>query len=157
MQRKFIIDGDKDRTSPAPDLNPSQPSSYADTMMSLLTRPDSNPKSAFGIKKPSLHLVPGTALMYLAKVMALGAAKYGAHNWRDQPVAATVYVSAALRHIFQWLDGEDIDPESGAPHIAHAMADMAILLDAYAQGTLIDDRPVAGQTSSVIQELTVKD
>lgn len=120
-------------------------------------RPDNNPKSAFGIKKPSLHLVPGTALMMLAKVMALGAAKYGAHNWRDQPVAATVYVSAALRHIFQWLDGEDIDPESGAPHLAHAMACAAIVLDAMAHGTLIDDRPVKGRTSEVIQQLTVKD
>jgi len=122
-----------------------------------LDRPDANPKSAFGIKKPSMHLIPGTALMYLAKVMALGAAKYGAHNWRDQPVAATVYVSAALRHIYQWLDGEDIDPESGAPHLAHAMADMAILLDALASGTLIDDRPAPGATSKVITEMTVKE
>lgn len=122
-----------------------------------MARPDNNPKSAFGIKKPSMHLIPGTALMFLAKVMALGAAKYGAYNWRDIPVGATVYISAALRHIYQWLDGEDIDPESGAPHLAHAMADMAILLDAYAHGTLVDDRPAKGNTSQVIADMTVKE
>ena len=131
----------------------------ADNIDRLMARPDANPKSAFGIKKPSMHLIPGTALMMLAKVMALGASKYGAYNWRDQPVAATVYLSAALRHIYQWLDGEDIDPESGAPHLAHAMADMAILLDAFANNTLIDDRPNtrSAQTTRIINELTVKD
>lgn len=122
-----------------------------------LGRPDSNPKSAFGIKKPSMHLIPGTALLYLAKVMALGALKYGAFNWRQQPVAATVYLDAAYRHILAWLDGEDNDPESGAPHIAHAMACYAILLDARAHGTLIDDRPKGGKIAELINDLTVKD
>lgn len=116
--------------------------------------PDSNPKTAYGIKKPSMHLIPGVALMTLAKVMALGAKKYGAYNWRDQPVSASVYISALLRHIYQWFDGEDIDPESGAPHLGHAMACLAILLDALAQGTLIDDRPKPGQTDRIIKELS---
>lgn len=120
----------------------------------LRVLPDSNPKTAYGIKKPSMHLIPGTALMMLAKVMALGAKKYGAFNWRDQPVSASTYISAAFRHLYQWFDGEDIDPESGAPHLAHAMACMAILLDAYAQGTLLDDRPKAGQTDRIIKELS---
>lgn len=115
---------------------------------------DSNPKTAQGIKKPSMHLIPGTALMMLAKVMALGAKKYGAYNWRRAPVPASVYVSAFFRHGYQWFDGEDIDPESGAPHLAHAMACLAILLDAIAQGTLIDDRPTAGHTDRIIKELS---
>lgn len=115
---------------------------------------DANPKTAFGIKKPSMHLIPGTALMMLAKVMALGAKKYGAFNWRVAPVPASVYVSALFRHVYQWFDGEDIDPESGAPHLAHAMACLTILLDAAAQGTLIDDRPTAGKTDQIIKELS---
>ena len=116
--------------------------------------PDGNPKTAFGIKKPSMHLIPGTALMMLAKVMALGAKKYTAFNWRDQPVSASVYVSAALRHIYQWFDGEDTDPESGASHLGHAMACMAILIDAYVNGTLIDDRPKTGKLTELMKELS---
>lgn len=126
-------------------------------MTKALEATDSNPKSKYGIKKPSMHLVPSTALLYLAKVMALGAAKYNAYNWRDDPVSATIYVSAAMRHIFQWLDGEDLDPESGAPHLAHAMACFAIVLDAKVNGTLIDDRPTTGKVTGLINELTVKE
>ena len=115
---------------------------------------DTNPKSKYGIKKPSLHLIPASALLYLAKVMALGAAKYGASNWLKDPVSASTYVSAAFRHILQWADGEDIDPESGAPHLAHAMACMAIVLDAKANGTLIDDRVKTGKIDEIMKELT---
>lgn len=116
--------------------------------------PDSNPKTAYGIKKPSMHLIPSTALMVLAKVMALGAKKYTAFNWRQSPVSASVYISAALRHIYQWFDGENIDPESGASHLGHAMACMAILIDAYVNGTLIDDRPQTGNLSNLMKELS---
>lgn len=115
---------------------------------------DANPKTAFGIKKPSMHLIPGTALMVLAKVMALGAKKYTAFNWRESPVSASVYVSAAMRHIYQWFDGEDVDSESGASHLGHAMACMAILIDAYVNGTLIDDRAKTGRLSHLMAELS---
>jgi hypothetical protein len=118
-----------------------------------MDRPDQNPKSAYGIVKAPLHLVPSTALVQVAEVMRLGAAKYGPYNWRDQDVAATVYVSAAQRHIAAWLDGEDIDTESGQPHTAHAAACLLILLDACVNKALIDDRPTAGRTGDLIRRL----
>lgn len=114
--------------------------------------PDNNPKSAEGAKKAQLHLVPGSALVAEAGVFQLGAKKYGAFNWRERSVAATVYQSAALRHLLSWFDGEDIDPESGQSHLAHARACLGILLDAAACGNLIDDRPTKGATSRIIQE-----
>ena len=46
-------------------------------------RPDDNPKSAFGVKKPPLHLIPPAALAHEAMAMADGAAKYGPYNWRE--------------------------------------------------------------------------
>src|SRR6476660_4172896 len=58
-----------------------------------------NPKDRIGITKPSLHLIPGAAQVREAKVFELGAAKYGAFNWRRNSVLSSVYVSAALRHI----------------------------------------------------------
>jgi hypothetical protein len=73
-----------------------------------------------------------------------GAAKYGRMNWRATPVRASIYVDAAKRHINAWLDGEDLDPDSGLPHLGHAIACIAILIDAEAAGTLIDDRNFNG-------------
>jgi len=121
-----------------------------------MARPDANPKSAFGMKKPPLHLVPDPPLIELAMVMGLGARKYGAFNWRQTEVAASVYVAAARRHMAAWFDGENIDDESGASHLAHAAACLFILLDAMAVGKLVDDRPPPGAAAQRIRELTVK-
>jgi len=115
-----------------------------------------NPKDIVGETKPGVHLVPPPALVRLAKVMELGAKKYGPYNWRDHAVQYHVYVSAALRHLLSAFDGEDIDPESGQSHLAHAMACCAILIDAGETGNLIDDRPKAGVAGKLIADLTGK-
>lgn len=104
--------------------------------------PDTNPKTAFGVQKPPMHLVPPPALLALADVMGLGAKKYGPYNWREHTVSSSVYQAAALRHLMAWWDGQDADPESGQSHLAHAMACMAIVIDARTHGRLNDDRPV---------------
>ena len=115
-----------------------------------------NPKDRIGITKPSLHLIPASAQVREAKVFELGAAKYGAFNWRRNSVLSSVYVSAALRHIHSYFDGESVDPESGQPHLAHARACMGILLDAMDTGNLVDDRPTPGVTAMLIRDLQVK-
>jgi hypothetical protein len=114
-----------------------------------------NPKDAIAARKPDLALVPPAALVQIAKVMELGAKKYGAFNWRSNKVRGMVYISAALRHLLSYEDGEEIDPESGQSHIAHAAACMMILLDAAATGNLVDDRPTPGATGKLIANLTV--
>lgn len=113
-----------------------------------------NPKDLIGDTKPSLSLIPPTALVLLAKVMELGAKKYGSYNWRQNKVRATVYVDAALRHLLSYFDGETEDRESGVSHLAHVMACAAIVLDAEATGNLIDDRPTAGKTADLIRKYT---
>ena len=103
--------------------------------------PDGNPKSKHGVLKPSLSLIPLVALEAAAGAHQLGANKYGPWNWRQHPVAASVYVNAIMRHIKAWDEVEDIDSESGVSHLGHIMACCGILLDAQANGQLIDDRP----------------
>lgn len=108
-----------------------------------------NPKQAYGDKKPPLHLVPPVAITYMAVALKEGARKYGAYNWRTDDVEAMTYVGAAMRHLGAYLDGENLDPESGNPHLAHALASIAILVDAQESGKLIDNRPPAGPMPAV--------
>lgn len=129
------------------------PGSFCDR---VLGAPKSNnPKRAFGVRKPSAQFIPPVAIIEESVVMALGAEKYTAFNWQDDPVDATTYYSASIRHLLQWFSGEDRDKESGASHLAHVRACMAILLDAQASGKLIDDRPRCASATEAIERLKV--
>jgi hypothetical protein len=111
-----------------------------------------NPKDKFGLAKAPLRLLPPIALIQLAQVMAVGAGKYGDVNWRKDRPRTTVYVEAMFRHLFAYLDGQDNDEETGLPHVAHAMANCAILLDANACETLIDDRAKSGKVADMLRK-----
>lgn len=101
---------------------------------------DANPKTAFGLAKPSLQFVPLRAVFVAGLAHMQGALKYGPFNWRKQPVSASTYVEAALRHINEWREGGETASDSGVHHLGHAIACMNILIDAQLHGTLIDDR-----------------
>ncbi|MFN3582795.1 dATP/dGTP diphosphohydrolase domain-containing protein [Phenylobacterium sp.] len=116
--------------------------------------PDTNPKTRYGMAKPPIGLVPGTALVQIAESFRLGAQKYGPANWRVDPVSSSTYVNAAMRHLLQWVDGEDTDPESGVSHLAHVAACVCILMDAQTCSTLHDDRPPKAPTGDLIRSLT---
>lgn len=100
-----------------------------------------NPKDLVGATKVPLGLVPSSAKAHMAAALRDGARKYGPYNWRDHPVKATVYLDAAERHIDAYRNGEMNAGDSGQHHLGHAMACLAILLDAQESGNLIDDRP----------------
>lgn len=101
---------------------------------------EANPKDLLGASKPQMGLIPVAAMESVARVMELGAKKYGPYNWRTKKVKKLVYAHAALRHLFAWIGGQSIDPESGQSHMAHVAACMMIVLDAEATGNAIDDR-----------------
>lgn len=113
-----------------------------------------NPKDLQGIKKPSLGLLPAAGLIHGAMAAKNGADKYGPYNWRDQKIAATVYLDAILRHVYCVIDREDYCPKSLAHHLGHVIAGASIYLDAMETGNLIDDRPTSGCASSVIDRFT---
>lgn len=70
--------------------------------------------------KPDFSLLSPIALAQLAQVLTFGAKKYAPNNWRNG-IDQSRLVSAALRHITAFNSGEDTDPETGLPHMAHAM------------------------------------
>lgn len=102
----------------------------------------SNPKDSLGIKKVPLHCVPCGPLFELGLAMLEGARKYGSHNYRVVGVRASVYYDAAMRHLAAYWEGEDIDPDSGLPHIIKAMACLTVLRDSQLMKNCEDDRPV---------------
>ena len=102
---------------------------------------DTNPKDAIGVAKMPLSTVSGPVLGELGLAMMEGALKYGRHNYRVSGVRASVYYDAALRHLLDFYEGQDIDPASGLPHIVKVMACMAVLRDSQIQGNWVDDRP----------------
>lgn len=106
----------------------------------------SNPKDAFGRAKPSLRFIPPAALIPMAMAMEDGADKYGMFNWRKDPVSISTYYDAALRHLLEFWDGHDHTADTRVHQLGAVMACCGIILDAMAQGVLIDDRtPFAGQ------------
>lgn len=79
--------------------------------------------------KDRINLVPPDVIRAVSKVFAFGADKYGENNWRDDMVN-TSYVrtyNSIQRHLLDWLEGIDNDPESGFPHLDHALTQLMIL------------------------------
>lgn len=101
-----------------------------------------NPKQVRAVadgKVPLEYLEPALEVP-LAHVMKHGADKYGLRNYRDTPCKISTYVGAIRRHTLAWQQGEDIDPDSGQPHLAHIAACCAVMLGAEEAGTRVDDR-----------------
>ena len=89
--------------------------------------------------KAPMSLLSKEALEQTAQVLAFGKQKYAAHNWR-KGFAWSRPLSAALRHIMAFNDGEDKDPESGLSHLAHAMCCLMFVLEFEKTHKELDDR-----------------
>ena len=65
-------------------------------------------------------LIDFKSLEGLVEVLEYGANKYAPDNWKKgMPVKEVA--ESLMRHLFAFLDGEDVDPESGCRHISHVM------------------------------------
>lgn len=89
--------------------------------------------------KPPLDLLPASALIAQAEVLAYGAKKYDRHNWR-KGMEYSRLIAAALRHITAFNDGEDLDPETESSHLAHALCCLSFLIEYQKKGIGTDDR-----------------
>lgn len=122
-----------------------------------MTTKETNPKDAVGVRKwRQFSYLPFPVIAELGVAMLEGGLKYGSHNYRHSGVRASVYFDAAMGHIMQWWEGEDIDPDSGMPHIVKAMASLAVLRDAQMMGLYSDDRPIRPDLDSLRSRLQSK-
>ena len=95
--------------------------------------------------KPPISLINRRALEEEARVMAYGAEKYAVHNWR-KGIASSRLLDAALRHILAYVDGENVDPETGLSHLAHARCCLAFQIELEVTHPKLDDRHHAKKT-----------
>ena len=117
--------------------------------MSADKNPYENPKDRLGTNKIPLHLIPSAAKIHEAFAMWCGAVSYGPFNWRDKRVIASVYIAAGMRHREDWWDGDDM-AKDGGHHLGHSRCCDGIILDAEANGMLIDDRPTKGASRKLM-------
>jgi len=90
--------------------------------------------------KPNFSLIPLCTLEDEARVWAYGERKYAAYNWA-KGMAWSIPLACALRHLSSWQKGEELDFESGQPHLAHVMCNIRMLMlysKTFPEG---DDRP----------------
>ena len=74
-------------------------------------------------------LLPPLALEETVKVLTFGAQKYERDNWQKVPDSKRRYFDALQRHVWAWKRGEQLDPESGIHHLAHAMCCLMFLYE----------------------------
>ncbi len=90
-------------------------------------------KAEVGIKftdgKPRTDLLPFRAVLEVSKVLSFAVPKYGANNWRKVRGWRWKYIGAALRHLSYYMLGDRTDPESGLPHLAHALCSIMFVLE----------------------------
>lgn len=107
--------------------------------MSAISKKDTGTALKFDQDKLPLHLLSTEAMNQTAAVLKFGAIKYAEHNWR-KGFTWSRPLSAAMRHLTAFNDGEDKDPESGLSHLAHAACCIMFLLEFEKTHKELDDR-----------------
>ena len=78
--------------------------------------------------KLELSLVNPQLVKAVAEVRMYGTEKYGdSENWRK--VEPKRYVDALYRHLLAYIEGNEVDEESGLSHLAHMACNLSFLLD----------------------------
>jgi hypothetical protein len=77
--------------------------------------------------KLRLDLIDPLFEAYTAMALGFGAKKYGDGNWLKGIQWSRIY-GALRRHLRSWYLGEELDEESGNPHLAHAAAMLMMLI-----------------------------
>lgn len=90
--------------------------------------------------KAPLAWLPWGALRLVSRVQQYGHRKYKDFSNYRKGMEVTRNLSCAMRHITEYLDGLDLDQESGEHHLAHAATRVLFVLQNIADGKAIDDR-----------------
>jgi hypothetical protein len=99
----------------------------ADEFMKALSGRDKQEQALrYNQGKLQWSLVDFDSLEGLVRVLEYGAAKYAPDNWK-KGMPVTQVSESLMRHLFAFLRGEDVDPESGCRHLSHVMCNVMFL------------------------------
>lgn len=93
-----------------------------------------------GTKLARYDLIPAEALRIVAETYGRGAGKYDDHNWR-RGYDWSLSFASLMRHAWKFWEGEDLDPETGAPHMACAVFHGLSLITFMIEHPEFDNRP----------------
>lgn len=97
-------------------------------------------------------LLPFDSVEDIVKVYTFGAEKYGDENWRAG-IKWKRIIAAIFRHLTAFVLGEDIDKESGLPHLSHAGWGILTLLWYSRYRIRFDDRYISTNEKKVEKKL----
>lgn len=89
--------------------------------------------------KPPMDLLDSRWLEDIAHALAFGARKYSPHNYR-YGIHYSRIIASMYRHLSAINRGEDIDPESGLPHVTHLSCNAMFLHVLQRTKPELDDR-----------------
>lgn len=76
----------------------------------------------FDTGKPDYSLFEPIIMEAYCTIGTMGAKKYGRNNWKKAKVEDYPrYLAAEYRHDMASQNGEELDPESGLPHLWHKL------------------------------------
>jgi hypothetical protein len=97
-----------------------------DFTKALLERDKKEQALRYNQGKLQWSLVDFKSLEGLVNVLEYGANKYAPNNWK-KGMPVTQVSESLMRHLFAYLQGEDVDPESGCRHLSHVMCNVMFL------------------------------
>lgn len=92
------------------------------------------------VKLERFDLLPIGPLTELSRHYGRGALKYADRNWELGYPWGHSY-AALMRHLTQWWDGEDIDPETGSSHMIAVAWHAFALMEFVNKHPEFDNRP----------------
>jgi hypothetical protein len=99
--------------------------------------------------KNRLDLLPFDTIWHIGEVLTAGAKKYEDRNW-EKGMNFSIVVGCLMRHLIKFMTGNNIDKETGIPHIDLVMFNAIMLSRYYRKHKEFDDRPV--ESSELIED-----
>lgn len=93
-----------------------------------------------GSKQARYDLIPAGPLRLVAELYGKGAEKYDDRNW-ELGYDWNLSFAALQRHAWQFWNGEDLDQETGKPHLASVIFHAMALLEFMETHPEFDNRP----------------
>jgi hypothetical protein len=107
----------------------------------------------FSSGKLGIDQIPLEVIAEVGLVYTYGEGKYGRDNWL-KGTDWSEFAGSLFRHYTKFMLGEDIDPETGLPHLAHLIWNAIAIETFRLRGLGVDDRySFMGSITEMMEEV----